>query len=141
MPCWSNEQYLAGAQHGGFVRDGAIARTGAGSARVGCGITRAEAGTARDEGNAGPAGHRSVRAGHVGDAAFLAAGHDIDRIAPMQRVENGEEAFARDGEDTVAALFDQAVDEQRRSARSGGFTHAAAITPQGLCWQCSGYSP
>ncbi len=35
--------------------------------------------SARDEGDAGTSGHRAIGAGHERRAAFLTAGHDIDR--------------------------------------------------------------
>jgi hypothetical protein len=93
------------------------------------------AGPARDEGDAGPPGHRAVGAGHEADAAFLPADHQIDLGRVVQRVEHGEEALARHGEDAVAALRDEIVDEDaaagayHRKAVSG---NAPALTMRAL---------
>ena len=85
------------------------------------GIGRAR--TAGHESNTGPAGHRSVGARHHRDPAFLAAGHEIDGILPRQRIEHLQEAFAWYGEDTLAPLFDQAVDEQLGGGGGGARGH------------------
>ena len=69
------------------------------------------AGAAGDEGDAGAAGHLAVGVGHVGDPAFLAADDGVDLGRVVQRVEHREEAFARHGEDAVAALDAELVDE------------------------------
>ena len=94
-------------------------------ADAGIGRTR----TARDEADTGPPSHRAIGTGHESRAPFLAAGNDVDRGLPMQRVEHGKEAFPRNGEYPVAALFDQAIDEQACSGGrgNGGFGHGAAL--------------
>ena len=53
------------------------------------------AGAAGDEGDAGTPGHLAVGVGHVGDPAFLPADDDVDLGRVVERVEHGEEAFAR----------------------------------------------
>ncbi len=70
------------------------------------------AGTAGDESDAGPLRHRAVRTCHHRHAAFLPARHQIDRVLLAQSIEHLKEAFARHGENPLAALFDQAVDEE-----------------------------
>jgi hypothetical protein len=74
---------------------------------------------AGDEGDAGAAGHLAVRFGHEGGAAFLPADHKVDLGAVVQRIERGEEAFARNGEDPVAALRDQVVDQDTSAGSLG----------------------
>ena len=69
------------------------------------------AGAAGDEGDARPPGHLAVGVGHVGDPAFLPADDQVDLRRVMQRVEHGEEAFARHGENAVAALDLELVDK------------------------------
>ena len=69
------------------------------------------AGAAGDEGDAGLAGHLAVGIGHVADPAFLAADDGLDLRRVVKRVEHGEEAFARHGEDAVAALDLELVDK------------------------------
>ena len=88
-------------------------------------------GAARHEGHAGPTGHRPLGTGHERRTAFLAAGHHIDRILLRQSVEDLQEAFAGDGEDTFAPLFDQAIDQQAGGGRGGGRAHAARV-PRGV---------
>ena len=75
----------------------------------GAGVGRA--GAAGDEGDARAAGHLAVGVGHVGDPAFLPADDGVDLGRVVQRVEHREEAFARHGEDAVAALDPELVDE------------------------------
>ncbi len=81
----------------------------------GIGRTRA----ARDEGDARPPGERAIGTGHEGDATFLSAHHQIDFGRVVQRIEHREEAFAGDGENAVAALRDELVD-QDTAASAGG---------------------
>ena len=86
---------------------------------------------------AGPAGHLAVGVGHVGDAAFLPADDEVDLGRVVERVEHGEEAFARDREDAVAALDPELVDEDavRRCAwswRGVSRNGAASPAPTGL---------
>ncbi len=69
------------------------------------------AGAAGDEGDAGAAGHLAVGVGHVRDPALLPADDGLDLARVVQRVEHGEEALARHGEDAVAALDAKLVDE------------------------------
>ena len=78
------------------------------------------AGPAGDEAHARAARSSPVGAGHERRAAFLAAGDGLDRRAVAQRVEHRQEAFAGHGEDPVAALFDQAIDEQAGGGRRHG---------------------
>ena len=94
-------------------------------ADAGIGRTR----TPCDEADTGPPGHRAIGTGHESRAAFLATGDDVDRGLLVQRVEHGEEAFPRNGKDPVAALFDQAIDEQACGGGrgSGRFGHGAAL--------------
>src|SRR5690606_2349604 len=73
------------------------------------GVARARA--AGHEGDAGPAGQLAVGLGHIGDAAFLPADDEIDPGRVVQRVERGEEALAGNGEDAIAALREELVDE------------------------------
>ena len=76
---------------------------------AGAGVGRA--GAAGDEGDARAAGHLAVGVGHVGDPAFLPADDRVDLGRVVERVEHGEEALARHGEDAVAALDLELVDE------------------------------
>ena len=69
------------------------------------------AGTTGDEGDAGAAGHLAVGVGHVRDPALLPADDGLDLARVVQRVEHGEKALARHGEDAVAALDAKLVDE------------------------------
>src|SRR5690606_1177991 len=68
-------------------------------------------GTAGDEYDAGTPRHRSIGTRHERSAAFLAAGHGLDRLMIVQGIEHGEKTLAGYGEHAVAALFDKAVDE------------------------------
>jgi hypothetical protein len=78
------------------------------------------AGAARDESDAGPPGERTVRARHEADATLLPAGDEIDLRRVVQRVEHGEEALARHGEDPVAALRDELIDEDTAAGAGKG---------------------
>ena len=80
-----------------------------GDVDAGAGVGRA--GSAGDEGDAGLAGHLAVGVGHIGDPAFLPADDQVDFRRVMERVEHGEEAFPRHGENTVAALDPELVDK------------------------------
>ena len=80
-----------------------------GDVDAGAGVGRA--GAAGDEGDAGAARHLAVGVGHVGDPAFLPADDGVDLGRVVQRVEHREEAFARHGENAVAALDAELVDE------------------------------
>ena len=82
------------------------------------------AGPAGHEGDSRPPGHLAVGVGHVGDAAFLPADDDIDLGRVKQRVEDGEEALARHGENAVAALGLELIDEDAATAALG---HAGAL--------------
>ncbi len=82
------------------------------------------AGAAGDEGDAGAAGHLAVGVGHVGDTALLPADDGVDRGRVVERVEHREEALARNGEDAVAALDHELVDED---AAAGACGHAARL--------------
>ena len=84
---------------------------------AGAGIGRARA--ARDEGDAGPPGHLAVGVGHVGDPAFLPADDGVDLGRVVERVEHGEEAFAGDGENAVAALDAKLVDKDLAAGALG----------------------
>ena len=53
------------------------------------------AGPAGDEGDSRPPGHLAVGVGHIGDPAFLPAHDEVDVVGVVERVEHGEEAFAR----------------------------------------------
>ena len=89
-----------------------------GDVDAGAGVGRA--GSAGDEGDAWTAGHLAVGVGHIGDPAFLPADDDVDFGRVVERVENGEEALAGDGEDAVAAVDPELVDEDASAgARSG----------------------
>jgi hypothetical protein len=83
------------------------------------------AGPASDEGDAGPAGHLAVGLGHVGDAAFLTADDEVDLGRVVQRIEHGQEALARHGEDAIAALRHEIVDEDAATAARLG--HGARL--------------
>src|SRR5918995_5999734 len=76
------------------------------------------AGPAGDEGDARASGHLAVGIGHVRGAALLPADGEVDLGRVVQRVEHGQEAFARHREDPVAALDPKLVDKDA-SARSG----------------------
>ena len=91
----------------------------------GAGVGRARA--AGDESDAGAAGHLAVGIGHVGDSAFLPADDDVDLGRVVERVEHREEALARHGEDAVAALDPELVDED-----------ASACPGAGALWSCAG---
>ena len=86
--------------------------------------------TAGNEGNARPPGHRTIGARHEGRAPFLPAGNEIDGRRITQRVKHLQEAFAWHGEDTVAALFDQAVDEQAGGGGSRLGGHDRRVTAE-----------
>ena len=81
-------------------------------------------GSASDEGDARAAGHLAVRVGHIGDAALLTADHGIDLGNVVQGVESGEEALARNGENAVAALDLELVDED---LAAGALGHSAPL--------------
>ena len=71
-------------------------------------------GAAGGKGDAGPPGHGAVRRRHERRAALLPADHGLDGVVAalvMQGIEHGEEAFARHGENTVAALNAELVDK------------------------------
>ncbi len=88
------------------------------------------AGAAGDEGDARAAGHLAVGIGHVGDSAFLPADGKVDLRRVMERVEHGEEAFARHREDAVAALDFELVDEDASaSSGTGALGHLLAPPP------------
>ena len=76
-------------------------------------------GTARDESHPRPTRHCAVGTRHHRDAAFLAAGDEINRVLLPQRVEHLQEAFAGNGENPFASLLDKAVDEELRSGGRG----------------------
>ena len=91
------------------------------------------AGAAGDEGDARAAGHLAVGVGHVGDPAFLAADDGLDLRRVVQRVEHGEEALARHGEDAVAALDPELVDKDLAAGALGHdeITPDASPSPPG----------
>ena len=84
---------------------------------AGAGIGRA--GAARDEGDARAPGHLAVGVGHVGDAALLAAHDQVDLRRVVERVEHGQEALARNGENAVAALDLELIDEDPAAGALG----------------------
>src|SRR3569623_2000222 len=86
---------------------------------------------ARHEGDARPSGYLAVGFGHVGDAALLPADDEVDRRRVVERVEHGEEALARHGEDPVAALGHEIVDEDASAAAPA---HGAAPRPSPPIW-------
>ena len=86
---------------------------------------------AGDEGDAGAAGQLAVGLGHVGDAAFLAADHDVDFGRVVKRVEDGEKAFAGNSEEAVAALDPELVDEEAAAGAEIGRGHASTLTGGG----------
>jgi hypothetical protein len=96
----------------------------------GAGIGRARA--AGDEGDSRTSGHLPVRIGHVADPALLPANDRVDLGRVVKRVENREEALARHGEDSVATLDSQLIDEDA-SARSGAgaIGHEGRLAPLG----------
>ena len=85
------------------------------NADAGIGRTRSSG----DKSNAGPSGHRAVCAGHESHAAFLPAGHQINLVAPVERVEHLQKAFARNCENAVCALLSKAINEQPSCIWSG----------------------
>ena len=90
----------------------------------GTGVGRARA--AGDEGDAGPPGQLAVGVGHIGDPALLPADDSVDRGRVVERVEDGEEAFAGNGEHPVAPLRDELVNEDA-AAGANGLGHAGAM--------------
>ena len=90
---------------------------------AGAGVGRA--GAAGDEGDAGTAGHLAVGVGHIGDPALLPADDGVDLGRVVERVEHGEEALARNGEDAVAALDLKLVDED---AAAGALRHGRRVS-------------
>src|SRR5215213_10311976 len=82
------------------------------------------AGATSDESNSGATRQLAVGIGHIGDAAFLSADEEVNVRGVVQRVEHGEEAFAGNGEDAVAALDLELVDED---AAAGALGHGAAL--------------
>ena len=91
---------------------------------VGC------SGPARDEGDAGATGHLAVGIGHVGDPALLPANDGLDRGSIVEGVEHGEKAFTGDGEQPVAALQDELVDENAATATHGHERRLSEILEQ-----------
>ena len=90
-------------------------------------------GAAGGKGDAGPSGHGAVRRRHERRAAFLPADHGLDGVVAalvMQGIEHGEEAFARHGENTVAALNAELVDKDL----------AAGAGHKGLRWFTVGHT-
>src|SRR5262249_6114787 len=83
------------------------------------------AGAAGDEGNTGTPGHLAVGVGHVSDPALLAADDPVDGFRVVERVEHREEALARNGEDAVAALDHELVDED---ASAGALGHGRRVS-------------
>ncbi len=73
------------------------------------GIRRAR--PARHEGDARAVRQLAIGLRHEADSAFLPAYDQVDRRRVDQGVEHGQEALARDGEDAIAALRDQIVDQ------------------------------
>ena len=98
------------------------------------GIGRARA--AGDEGDAGPAGQRAIGARHEAHAAFLPAHDEIDRRRVVQRVEHREEALAGHGEDAIAALQGELVDQD--TAAGAGSVHGADISRGDGAWVGAG---
>ena len=90
----------------------------------GGGIGRAR--TARDERDAGPPGHLAVGVGHIGDPAFLPADGDVDFRRVVKRIQYGEEALARHGENTVAALDAELVDKDAAAGTCGHGARSSA---------------
>src|SRR5690606_13588953 len=86
--------------------------------------------SARDEGNAGTSGAGAVRCAigtcHESRAAFLAAGHGLDRLAIAQGVEHRQEALSRHGKHAIAPLFLKAIDEHPGGLVSHATTDSAA---------------
>ena len=71
----------------------------------------AGAGAAADQGNTGAAGQPGIGHGHETGAAFLPAGHQIDTRMRVQRVHDGDIAFAGNVETAVHAIFGEEGDE------------------------------
>jgi len=91
------------------------------------GIGRAR--TARHKAHTRPAGHRPVGTGHEGGAAFLTADHGLDLGAVVQRIEHRQKALARNGEDTITTLRNEAIDEQAAAGHADLFSHFAILAP------------
>ena len=94
-----------------------------GDVHAGAGVGRSR--PARDEGDSGTTGHLPVRVGHIGDAALLPADGKVDLGCIVQRVEDGEEAFARDREDAIASLDPKLIDEDAATSALG---HGAPVS-------------
>ena len=87
--------------------------------------------SAGDEGHSRTPRHRAIGAGHEADPAFLTARHHVDGVLPTKAVEDLEKAFAGNGEDAVAPLLGQAIDEEFGGGGRIGRLHAAAVSPAG----------
>src|SRR4029453_17123255 len=83
-------------------------------------------GSSSDEGDARSPRHLAVGVGHIGYPALLPADGDVDLGRVVERVEHGEEAFARHGEHAVAALDTKLVDEDPATGALGHERELAA---------------
>ena len=93
---------------------------------AGAGVGRS--GAARDEGDPGTTRHLPVGVRHIGDAALLPADSEVDLGRVVQRVENGEEAFAWDREDAIAPLDPELIDEDCRCSAARALGHGAPVS-------------
>ena len=78
------------------------------------------AGAAADAGDARAPGQARIGERHQSRARLVAAHHQVDAGAPVQRVEEPEIALARDAEDAVEAMRGKALDDQFTDARHEG---------------------
>ena len=85
---------------------------------------------AGDEGDPRPVRQRAVGARHEGDATLLPAGDDVDFGRIDQRVEHRQEALPRHGEDPVAALQGELIDQDAAAGADGGL-HVPVVERSG----------
>ena len=68
-------------------------------------------GTARDQANPRPPGQLAMGLGHVGGAAFVAAGNHANRGRVVQRVKDWKVTFTRHAKRDVSAMKPQRIDQ------------------------------
>ena len=89
------------------------------------GVARARA--AAHAGDAGTAGEARIGERHEPRPGFVAAHHRVDVGPAMERVEQREIALARDAEEAVDAMRDEARDDQFCGGRHGCSVHCPAL--------------
>ena len=89
------------------------------------GVARARA--AAHAGDAGTAGEARIGERHEARPGFVAAHHRVDAGPAMERVEQREIALARNAEEAVDAMRDEARDDQFSGGRHGCSVHYPAL--------------